>query len=258
MSVYVAAARAGVRRAFGTPGELAVRAGFYAVLVVVFDALWGAAARSAGGVLRGYDHAALVWYVIAAEGAVTATKPRLIEEIGDDIGSSMVAVEMLRPVRVVAFRMAAELGEACARLSVLALVGLAMGYAFVGAPPAPGAALLALPAALLALGCNIALQHAFAAGAFWLEDAKATWFLYQKLVFLLGGMLIPLELLPGWLESWARALPFWSTAYAPARLAAGHFEPWLLAGQAAWLCAALGAAVAAFGLGERRLQAAGG
>lgn len=76
MRAYLAAACGGARRAFGDPGELAVRAGFYAVLVVVFVALWGAAARGAGGALRGYDHAAPVWYVIAAEGAVTAMKPR--------------------------------------------------------------------------------------------------------------------------------------------------------------------------------------
>jgi ABC-2 type transport system permease protein len=35
---------------------------------------------------------------------------------------------------------------------------------------------------------------------------------------MLGGMLIPLDFYPGWLQVIARALPFSSTTYGPARL----------------------------------------
>jgi ABC-type uncharacterized transport system permease subunit len=47
-------------------------------------------------------------------------------------------------------------------------------------------------------------------------------------------------------------------AYAPARLASGHFEPGLLLVQAFWLVVMLGAATAAFAAGQRRLQVVGG
>ena len=47
-------------------------------------------------------------------------------------------------------------------------------------------------------------------------------------------------------------------AYAPARLASGHFEPWLLVVQLAWIAVLAVAAVAVFRVGERRLQAVGG
>ena len=57
--------------------------------------------------------------------------------------------------------------------------------------------------------------------AFWLLDAKATWFFFQKLVFLPGGMLIPLELLPRTLEVISLALPFATMAYVPGRIASG-------------------------------------
>jgi ABC-2 type transport system permease protein len=102
------------------------------------------------------------------------------------------------------------------------------------------------------------VQHAFAAAAFWIDDAKSTWFLYQKLVFVLGGMLLPLEVLPGPMEAVARWSPLASMAYAPARLASGHLEPHLLLVQLAWLGAAAWTAHAAFAAGERRLQVVGG
>jgi hypothetical protein len=47
-------------------------------------------------------------------------------------------------------------------------------------------------------------------------------------------------------------------AYAPARLASGHVEPWLLLVQAAWLVALLAGAGGVFWAGERRLEMVGG
>jgi viologen exporter family transport system permease protein len=131
-------------------------------------------------------------------------------------------------------------------------------WLYVGPPPSAAGIALFVPASFLAVGCNLAAQHAFAGAAFWLQDARSTWFLYQKLVFLLGGMLLPLEFLPTGLADAARALPFASMAYVPARLASGHVEPWLLLVQAAWLVALLACAGGVFRAGERRLEVVGG
>lgn len=97
----------------------------------------------------------------------------------------------------------------------------------------------------------------FAASAFWLRDAGSAWFLYQKLVLVTGGVLLPLELLPHWLQGVAAALPFRAIGYAPGRLAAGYFEPLLLLQQSAWLVVLVLAAVGSFGAGERRMQMVG-
>jgi ABC-2 type transport system permease protein len=255
---YLAALTSGMRRALGTPGELIVRISFYLVILVVFSALWGAAVDANDGSIAGYSFVALLWYVAAAEGAVVATKPRMIEEIGDDIGSGSITTEMLRPVSVVGFRLAAELGEALVRLAFAVASGGVFVVVAVGPPPDAVGALLAVPALVLAVACNIAAQHIFAAAAFWVEDAKASWFLYQKVVFLLGGMLLPLEMLPGPLAAVARALPFWTTAYVPGRLLSGHPEWPLLGIQLVWLGVLVGSAAYVFHLGERRLQAVGG
>ena len=54
--------------------------------------------------------------------------------------------------------------------------------------------------------------------AFLVEDVSAFMWIYQKLAFLFGGMLIPLDFYPDWLQVIARALPFASMTYGPARL----------------------------------------
>ncbi len=81
----------------------------------------------------------------------------------------------------------------------------------------------------------------------------------MKAVFILGGMIIPLELLPDGLQRFAMFLPFRAMAYAPARLAAGFWEPALLAraARSGSVSLAVGASLA-FRAGERRLQVVGG
>lgn len=258
MNAYRSAFVAGAARALRAPGELTVRIAFYAIILVVFSALWSVAVEANGGSIEGYTFPAMLWYVAAAEGAVIATKPRMIEDIGYEIGSGGIAVEMLRPVSVVGFRMAAELGEALVRLAAAGVVGVVFAWAQVGAPPGGAGALVALPSAAIGVAVNLAAQHAFAGAAFWLDDAKASWFLYQKVIFLLGGMLLPLELFPDWLSDTARWLPFWAMAYIPARFVARGAEPGLLLVQTGWLVVSAAAASAVFRSGERRLQVVGG
>lgn len=246
------------RRALADRGGLAVAMGFYLVVVSVLAALWRSAADANGGAVAGYTALALTWYIATSEAATMSLSMRLIEEIGDDVASGTVAVEMLRPASVLWVRVATVLGRALPRLGACVAAGAALSVALAGGPPDTRAALLAAPSLVLAVACNIVAQHAFAAAAFWVRDARSTWFLYQKLVFIVGGMLLPLEVLPGGLEALARLLPFMAMAYVPARLASGHLEPALLLVQVGWFAVLGAAATAVFAAGERRLQVVGG
>jgi ABC-2 type transport system permease protein len=245
------------RRLLASRDGLIVSVLFYLIVSGVLSALWRAAAGEHGDV-AGYSAVALTWYVFTAEAATCAINVRLIEEVGDEIGGGAVAVEMLRPLPVVAVRVAAEVGRCTARLAVLLVPGATYAWLVAGPPPHVAAAALALPSLVLAVAANLCLQHALAGAAFWLRDTRAMWFLYQKLVFLLGGMLLPLEVLPGALRDVAMALPFMAMSYAPARLASGHLEPWLLLVQAGWVVVLAGLAGAVFAAGQRRLQVVGG
>lgn len=49
---------------------------------------------------------------------------------------------------------------------------------------------------------------------------------WQKLVFVLGGLMLPLSIYPGWLQSLALATPFAAMLYGPGSLVSGN-EPGL-------------------------------
>lgn len=239
-------------------GGLAVSLVFYVLVVAVLAGLWRVAVTANGGSVAGYGLAAITWYIATTEATTICLNQRMIADIGRDIASGGIAIELLRPAPVLGVRVASELGRALPRLAACCAAGAVVAVMTAGGPPRPATLALAVPSLVLAVACNIVAQHAFAAAAFWVRDAGAAWFLYQKLVFILGGMLIPLEALPGWLQAVAAVLPFRAMSYAPARLASGHLEPALLAEQLLWLAILVVGARAAFGAGVRRLQVVGG
>ena len=62
-----------------------------------------------------------------------------------------------------------------------------------GAAPSFVGLALAAPALILAVACNLVAQHAVAAASFCIRDARSSWFLYQKVVFILGGRVSPVK-----------------------------------------------------------------
>ena len=246
------------RRVAAERGGTLFTIAFYVLVTAVISGLWRAAAAARGGAIAGYSGVALTWYLATSEGVTISMNPRLIADIGADVASGTIAVELLRPASVLAHRVATEMGRVLPRLVVCATVGVVLAFVIGGPAPDLPALGLAAPSMVLAVGCNVVAQHAFASAAFWLRDTGATWFLYQKLVFIVGGMLLPLETLPGWLHRTASVLPFQAMAYAPARLASGQWEPHLLLQQVGWMAVLAVVAIAVFGAGERRLQVVGG
>ncbi len=247
-----------MRRSLSQRAALALAGFLYVIVVGVLAGLWRAAATVRGGSILGYSAAQLTWYIAGSEAVTIAMNSRLIADIGADIVSGSIAVELLRPVSVLRQRVATEVGRVIPRLAMCITLGIAFSLIAVGRPPNWLAVLVAVPSMFLAVCCNIVSQHAFACLAFWLRETGATWFLYQKLVFMLGGMLLPLQFLPHVLRTIAQFTPFPSMAYAPARILSGHIELRLIAVQCAWFVGLCFVAILAFRKGERHLQVVGG
>jgi ABC-2 type transport system permease protein len=247
-----------IQRSLSQRSGLAFSGFLYLIVVGVLSGLWRNGVSARGGLLAGYTASSLTWYLAASEAVTISLNSRLIADIGSHIVSGEIATEMLRPVPVLRQRVVAEFGRILPRLLLCSILGITLCLLTVGAPRQWASIVLAVPSLILAVACNIVAQHAFAALAFWLRETGATWFLYQKFVFMLGGMLLPMQVLPKLLRKAASFTPFPSMAYAPARLVSGHFEPRLIAVQIGWLIALYLLALFAFAKGEARFQVVGG
>ncbi len=97
---------------------------------------------------------------------------------------------------------------------------------------------MVLLAVIMGWGIDFCVAALIGLSAFVSEDVSAFEWIYQKALFILGGMLIPLDFFPAWLRAISQATPFAFTVYGPARL---FIQPslerfgWLLVGQVAWL-----------------------
>jgi ABC-2 type transport system permease protein len=159
---FVALTSAARRILIDRPGIVA-NTTIYVVVVSVLGGLWRAAISANGGMIAGYSAAALTWYIATSEAVTIPLNSRMIADIGEDIVSGTVAVELLRPISVAGLRIVDSFGKT-------------------------------LPQSL----------------SFWLRETGASWFLYQKLVFMLGGMLLPIQVLPAALRPRLR-FPRWPT-----------------------------------------------
>lgn len=232
--------------------------GFIAIVVTALGSLWRAAAGD--GTIGAYDARMLVWYIAAAEVAVVSVGSHLLLDVSRRIQAGEVATLLTRPVSSAWYLVSEELGRSLTRGIVIAAPAGLVALALVGPPPDAPRLLTLVVTLPLAMVLQIIVSVALAGATFWLGDSRALWFLNQKLMFLAGGMLIPLELVPKAGEAFM-LLPWASMAYGPSRaaVAAGPNEfARIVALQVAWILVMSLLLHLAFRHGQRRMAVAGG
>lgn len=252
--------RTGVLHRLAYGWELVVRALFLVVILFVFRQLYSRV-LPAGSPLAGYDAVTVLWYLAFTEAIVTAA-PRLGGLVDEEVRSGHVATFLLRPIDYVAYHRWRYLGEAAVTFPVHLAVGGGMAWLLVGPPPV---SLIEVPALLVpvALGLlvHFEISMALALSAFWIEDSTPFFWVYQKILFVLGGLLLPLEFFPGWLRSVADALPFSVILHGPARFALdpnlAGFGP-LVGKQLLWWLVLAAGTRGLYRLGSRRVCIHGG
>ena len=254
--------RTSARQQWAYRAEIVARAIQMVLFMGVFMALWSTAfAVSGRGELAGYTLVEMVWYLAMTE-TITLSSSRVFLEISEAVKAGDVAYTLARPVSYPFFQVANSLGNSVPRfllnlLAAAVVVGLGMRQ--IAGSPAGLAAFLATAALALLLDALIAVLIGLL--AFWLEEVSPAFWIYQKLLFTVGGLFLPLEMFPGWLQRLARWLPFQFITYAPAR-AFVAFEPRFVlqtvAGQAVYIAALAALTALVWRRAQRRLVVHGG
>lgn len=261
MRKYIAIFQINLLNSLAYPAELVARSGMIWVFMWVFFQLWQVVFRASDAtILNGLTLNDTVWYLLLGE-TLELGRPRLARVISEQVKNGSIAYLINKPYNFLLYQLANGLGESLPRMGMLFILGGALVWALAGPPPALWhwpVALIALIAAWLLHFCVNAL---IGLAAFVSEEVAPYEWIYQKLIFILGGMLIPLDFYPTWLQTVAKSLPFAYMMYGPARL---FVEPSLaiflqiLLGQLIWLAVLGGIVAIAFSRGMRRLAINGG
>ncbi|AIQ12040.1 ABC transporter permease [Paenibacillus durus] len=234
---YRAVSRITVKNQFMYVMDLLVRTLFLLIILYIFIQLWTATYAGAGEtVIGGYRFEELIWYLIFSESLVTAM-PKLHITVEDEVKTGGIGYLLCRPVSYILYRYAEFAGEFAVRLVVNLLVGGALGLALFGLPGFGWGWLGFVPVAAAAVTLNFMIRMMLALCAFWVEEIQGLVFVYDKLLFTVGGMLLPLELFIEPFRSICRWLPFQTMIYFPVKTAV-QFEAGrmlqMLGIQAAW------------------------
>jgi ABC-2 type transport system permease protein len=218
LAKYPAFARIAMAQARRERGELYGRVVFFFVILGVFTALWRAIAE-AGLPVSGRP-ADLVWYLASTEW-ILLSAPLVHVEIQETIRRGDVIYELGRPVSYVAAAVAQGLGILLVRAPVLAAAACIGAFMFTGTFP-PGYSLLSVCVfGLVAAALLTSLHVGIGLLAFWLNDVSAVYWVWQKLLFILGGLILPLEIYPGPMQTAASFTPFPIILAGPASFVLG-------------------------------------
>jgi ABC-2 type transport system permease protein len=237
-----------------------VRNLFFVVIVFIFWSLWRVV-FAGKAVIAGLTLVQTLWYLTFTE-TVELCKGRIFVQVQEEVKDGTLAVMLCKPYSYALFHLSRAMGESMVKILPILAEGALLGILIVG--PLPGY-LLSLPLGIVLIVAGLLLTNLWmlllGLIAFWTEEVSPFYWIVQKLVFILGGLFIPIDLFPAWLGGIARWLPFAFSAYWPAyAIVSGSGRAFLtgLLGAAAYTVV-LGCGVALlFALGRRRVHAQGG
>lgn len=245
----------GWRETWAMPGTLVGLFLSYAVILSIWASLFRLLPAAALERIA-LQSETLVWYLAVTE-VVAFSIGYAYRDIQDEIKNGGVAAHLVRPLGYVYLVAAQELGRMTAKIVALALPAAALAFALTHELPLRLSAAFPLVLSIAAgAGLLLAVQISIGLSTAWLGTARPLFFIVQKLMFVLGGLVVPLDAYPRALAAVAWLTPFPAMLYAPASATldpTGAHTGELLALQAVWLAiawvglAALGKAL------ERRL-----
>jgi ABC-2 type transport system permease protein len=210
---YAAFLRVAAAHARRAPGELYGRVVFFSVLLRVFSSLLPTVAEA--GMPIAADPKALVWYLAVTEWIVLSAPPIHVD-IQEAIRRGDIVCQLGRPVSYVGAAFAEGLGLLLVRAPLLGATAGMCAFVFTGWTPPPGVVLYIVPFGLAAAALLTALYLWIGLLAFWLEDVSPVYWVWQKLLFVLGGLMMPIELYPQLIRRLAPFTPFPSILAGPA------------------------------------------
>ncbi len=217
LPALAAFARLGWRRTVTNPLGLIGSVLLYWLILGIFLGLWNATPIHELG-SSSLTEARLFAYLAVTEWiAFTVGLP--YREVEAEIQAGTIEMRLARPVPFGLATLAIWIGEVGCRFVVLAAAGLgAMLYALGTIPlTAPAATLLVISVALAVL--LVLLWHLqIGLVAAWLGMSAPTFWIWQKCLFVFGGLIMPLTIYPASLGAIAKVSPFAAMLFAPASL----------------------------------------
>ncbi len=197
--------------------EFILRAVFILIILFIFINIWKTI-YSGQTLIEGYTLAMMIWYLLMTESIVTSGSG-VVKEINRDVQSGDIAYQLNKPYSYIGYYFAKSISYKIIGFVVTFAIGSVLVFLMSGGIDFNVSNLpLLIVSIFLALILDFFMLLCIALLGFWFEDTNAFRWIYDKLLFTIGGMLVPLEIFPKWLADISNALPFSFAVYQPAKL----------------------------------------
>jgi len=171
--------------------------------------------------------AEVITYVWLTQALLLVLPWRPDADVEQLVRSGNVAYELLRPVDLYSLWFARSLAQRTAPALLRCLPMVVLAYAFFGlaAPVGPSAALAFGVSLLATVALSTALTTLLSVSVLVTTSGRGVHVLVTSVVNLMSGSLVPLPLLPEWIQPLASVLPFRGLMDTPFRLYMGHLPP---------------------------------
>lgn len=189
---------------------------FGVIYSYAYLALW--AERPHAGGYDANDAVTYVWIGQALLMTVALWGGGTTDDLAERIRTGDVAVDLYRPVNLVGWYLASDLGRAAFHFLTRGLGPTVLGLLLfhIALPGTPEAALGFLLSLVLAIVTSFGIRFLVAGSAFWLLDQAGVKMLSGVFAIFFSGMALPLVIFPEPLRSIALALPWASYLQTPA------------------------------------------
>jgi ABC-2 type transport system permease protein len=245
--------------------NFAVRSLFWFSHLVVVFILWGAA-YAGNSAIGGYSFAQTLTYfvvIFVLQFFVGAFNEDYL--ISEDIRNGLINQFLLKPINYFAYRLSVFTAArvVSGAFGLLALIAaLPFFRSYLELPHEGWRIELAIPAMVLTAVIQFSIAYCFGLLAFWFLEIQGFVILSMAVETLLGGQVVPLDLLPPAVFNVVRYLPFFYQAYFPAAILTGRMARDMavqgLAIQAVWAFILVCLAEAVWLRGLKHHTAAGG
>jgi ABC-2 type transport system permease protein len=215
---YTAIFRTQLLDSLAYPADLFSRSISMGLFMWIFLNLWRVTYDAMGSSeIAGLSLRETMWYLMITE-MVILSKPRMSNNIAAAVKDGSIAYLLNKPYNFILYQASVSLGDSLFRMLANALMGGAVIWLTTGPPPGLGSWPATILAIILAWCIDFCISALIGLLAFLTEDISAFLWIYQKMILVLGGVLIPLDFFPDWLKNLSLSLPFAYTTYAPARI----------------------------------------
>jgi len=192
--------------------------------LLVYLFIWSAAAGDAS--ISGLTQETLGGYYIILILVNQLTYATTNWTVGDNIRMGQISRWLLQPMSPLYHALSADIaGKVVFMLFSIPVTGLLILIIQPQFNLSTNRALLFVPSLALAWLLRFFWGYWLALLAFWATRADSLLALQDSLIFLLGGHLAPLTLLPGWMQPLARILPFRYMSAFPVEILTGQVTP---------------------------------